>query len=130
MTKLDFQFLDSVATASEEALRKMLEAGADVNVRDILSGYRPLHLAVGRGELDIIRLFISYGADINASDNDVNRSALCSAALRPDMPVVKLLLEAGARLSPEEVHGGLLSSSSSELDPAIRRILLKHIPRE
>jgi ankyrin repeat protein len=57
-------FRQSVA---EDAVRVLLEAGADVNVRNE-GDFTALHCAAFSGLPELVRLFVSNGADINARD--------------------------------------------------------------
>ena len=53
----------------EDAVRVLLGAGADVNIRNA-NGYTPLHFAVPRGHVEVVRLLLDAGADVNALSSD------------------------------------------------------------
>ena len=45
----------------------LLTRGADVNLATSFGGQRtPLHIAVGRGSIDVVELLLAHGADVNA----------------------------------------------------------------
>jgi ankyrin len=50
-----------------EAARRLLEAGADIELADV-NGIRPLLMAVINNQLDVARLLLSKGAAVNADD--------------------------------------------------------------
>jgi len=76
------------------AVRKMVESGADVNVRDRF-GWTPLILAAVHARTPIISYLLSVGADIRAINNG-GESALAHAALHGKGRSIQVLLEAGA----------------------------------
>lgn len=84
-----------------EALRLLLDAGADVARRDFPDNATPLHFAAMHGDLETVRLLVEAGADVNAGCDDsavgVLGWATCFRPMRTD--VAALLLEAGARLN-------------------------------
>ena len=57
-----------------ELVRLLLQAGADVNRRDPVTGRTPLHAAVGAdpaGDVpEIVRVLLTAGADVNATTHD------------------------------------------------------------
>lgn len=55
----------AVGFKKPEIIRLLINAGADVNLRDNRS-CAPLHYAANFGRIEIIKLFISHGADLNA----------------------------------------------------------------
>ncbi|KAL8759603.1 MAG: hypothetical protein Q9199_000647 [Rusavskia elegans] len=94
---------------SEEAVRFLLEKGADPNTAggNIWLGNveRPLHMPAYRGKINIVKLLLEHGADPNIQGGDLGNAlvaAIWNAHHSDDgnMPVVELLLQHGAR--PEE----------------------------
>jgi len=89
-----------LAAPHADALRVLLEHGADVDARDSSDNARALHFAAQRGALDAARVLIEAGADVHGA-GDVHRLevigwACCLGASVPS-DVVALLLERGAR---------------------------------
>jgi ankyrin repeat protein len=88
-----------LAVAHPDALRLLLEHGADPHARDRSDNALPLHLAAGGGPLASVRVLIDAGSDVQGSGDDHNMDvigwATCFAEARRD--VVALLVERGAR---------------------------------
>ena len=67
---INSSFSDGQDRSSTHAtIEKLLNAGADVNFCNI-DGITPIHMAAGRGDIDIINLLVKYGAYPNALDNE------------------------------------------------------------
>jgi ankyrin repeat protein len=94
---------DVAVLGDVNAVRLMLDHGADVNVFDPL-GRTPLMYAVASDllPLDEVKLLIERGADVNAVDRhkqggDSGLSVLDIAKLHGDTPIVDLLVKFGAK---------------------------------
>ena len=59
----------AVAANNSDIAKILLEAGADVNVKQI-SGITPLHSAAQHGNIELIILLLEAGADVNAKTED------------------------------------------------------------
>lgn len=55
----------------------------------------PLHVAVSKGDLEVVKKFIAYGADVNEQSEDM--TPLMIAARYNKVEILKVLLENGAR---------------------------------
>ena len=66
---------DAVKKGDIEAVRKHLDAGADVNTKDE-DGYTLLTVAVAYGSKEIVELLIFNGVDVNASDPQVREKSI------------------------------------------------------
>jgi ankyrin repeat protein len=82
-----------------DAVRLLLEHGADPNVRDEGDNALPLHFAAGGGPLESVRLLLDAGSDVHGAGDlhqmDVIGWATIFAEARRD--VVDLLVARGAR---------------------------------
>jgi ankyrin repeat protein len=83
------------ATASLRLVRRLVEAGADVNA---LSGRKSTALmaAAKIGHPAIVEYLVSAGADLDARNADHNITALIWAANGGHLPIVRFLLSKGA----------------------------------
>ncbi|KAK9830304.1 hypothetical protein WJX72_010886 [[Myrmecia] bisecta] len=86
-----------------EALRRLLEAGADVNKQDA-RGITPLGVAVGFNKVPVIKELLAAKADVSLLDAKDN-SVLHYAAGYGRREAAELLLEAGASLDCRNVDG-------------------------
>jgi ankyrin repeat protein len=81
-----------------EAVRILLEAGADVNAEasnSFVSRVQPLHSAAANRDRDCCRLLVEAGADINAQQAD-GFTPLMEAAQEGDVELAEMFLAAGA----------------------------------
>lgn len=111
-----------------DGVNRLLAAGAGVNTRS-RDGETPLHAAIGRKQLSLVRLLLLRGADPNLKGGRQNSSPLMHAVLADQAGIVAALLSAGA--DPREpglvqsVSGGLRSNGD-----AVREALRKGGVRE
>jgi ankyrin repeat protein len=82
----------AVAGGHLEVTRRLLEAGANQNVREG-SGYTPLHTAADNGDIEIVRSLIFGGADLEAIS--LNNEKPIDLALKSGHGEVVALLKAG-----------------------------------
>ena len=76
-------------------IRTLIEAGADVNIRNKY-GVTPLWRATEGDHNEIAKLLLEAGADVNAGDYASGFTPLWWAAGKGQTEIVRLLLEAGA----------------------------------
>jgi ankyrin repeat protein/catechol 2,3-dioxygenase-like lactoylglutathione lyase family enzyme len=89
-----------LAAAQVDAVRVLLEHGADPNARDVGDNAYPLHFAGGAGEVAVVRALLDAGGDVHgvgdAHQLEVIGWATCFGPTIPK-DVLALLLERGAR---------------------------------
>jgi hypothetical protein len=86
-----------LAVRHPEALRLLLEYGANPNTRETRDNASPLHFAAAHGPLESIRILLDAGADVHGA-GDVHQSGVMGWAARKDnRAAVDLLVERGAR---------------------------------
>ena len=82
---------EAAAQGSVWAVNRLLEAKADVNVKDA-DGKNPLMIALDEGHQEMVVPLLQHGTDIDAQDND-GVSAIHLAADTGNLAAVRILLE-------------------------------------
>ena len=88
-----------------EAVRVLVEAGADVNATKYV-GRRPLHPAAEGGRTEVTRILLGAGADPNARER-AGVTALQLAANRGHVEIVEMLIDAGADVDAQHEQDGM-----------------------
>lgn len=87
-----------------EEVKKLVESGADVNVRD--QGFvTPLHEAVLNGRKEIVDFLCKHNADIEAEELYDSCTPLMIAANNGEVDIVKILLQYGANIHHKDADG-------------------------
>ncbi|GAB2296375.1 hypothetical protein Dimus_030496 [Dionaea muscipula] len=85
----------------ELALALVKKSGGHVNLKDIF-GLTPLHIAVWRNHIPIVKRLIAAGADPNLRDGESGWSSLHRALHFGHLAVASVLLQAGASITLED----------------------------
>jgi len=113
----------AAAFGSLDAVRILLDAGADVNAKNALSVSPILWCA---GDLEKVRLLVSKGADVNARSKQNQTPLLIAASQDGASEIVKLLLDKGADASARGfMNTTALLSATYANDTAIVKLLLQ-----
>jgi ankyrin repeat protein len=106
--------LEPSESGDTEQVERLLEKGAEVDVRD-QDGATALHGATLRRNLKMVKLLLHYGADVNAGNN-AGYTALMVACKEGFPDVVRLLLKHGAKvnIAAKTGHTALLCAVSFE----------------
>src|SRR5262249_22250343 len=86
-----------MAVRHPEAVRFLIEHGADPNARDVGDNATPLHLAAGAGILESVRVLLDADADVHGIGDLHDGDVIGWAAREGNEAVVNLLLARGAR---------------------------------
>ncbi len=85
----------AVISGNIEAVRQHIEAGFDINEKDVFSGSTPLISAATFNKIEIAKVLIDGGADLELKNND-GSTALHAAAFFCRVEIVQLLIDANA----------------------------------
>lgn len=108
-------------------VREALAQNKDkVNVADRLGRY-PIHWAVDKGNVEIVKALVEAGADTNVVDK-AGKFPLAAAAEKGKADVVKALLDGGAKVDATDKIGGtaFLWAAALGKNPEILKLLKDH----
>ncbi len=94
----------AAAVGDLETIRRHLQAGVDINKRDLAFGMTPLAIAAAHGQTGSVELLLQEGADVDAAFPDGN-TALHVAAFFGRTKVVRVLLDHGAQALARNEEG-------------------------
>ncbi|WP_394748954.1 ankyrin repeat domain-containing protein [Spongiimicrobium salis] len=83
----------AVLSGNLEIVKQHIEAGTDINQKEVMSGSTPLISAASFGKKDIAKALINAGADLTPKNND-GSTALHAAAFFCRVEIVQLLIDA------------------------------------
>ncbi|KAF6204280.1 hypothetical protein GE061_002620 [Apolygus lucorum] len=87
------------STTNMKAIRKLLHAGANLNITNSL-GMAPLHIVCSNGGNFLAQTLLDFGADVNLKDGDGNTPLhIAQAANENATNICRVLVEKGADLS-------------------------------
>src|SRR5688572_9224701 len=85
------------AARHADALRLLIDHGADPNARDVGDNATPLHFAAANAALASVHVLLDAGADVHGTGDVHNGEVIGWAARKGNDAVINLLLERGAR---------------------------------
>ena len=77
-------------------MKKLIQAGGDVNEQEEKWGWTPLHEASHNGHVDVVKRLIRAGGDVNEQDEEDGSTPLHDASENGHVEVITALLAAGA----------------------------------
>jgi len=105
--------VEAVKLADLEAVKRLIDEGADVNAEN-QAGYTPLLAAASDGQVVIAKVLLSNGADVN-KHNQHGRTLLHEASWNGHVSAAELLLANGAEVNARD------SKRATPLHGAVRR---------
>ena len=92
----DISIHEAAMDGDIEAVQQHLAAGADVDTRDDVIGWTPLHFATDGSHMEIAELLIAEGADVNAK-NSAGLTPLDKATNKNNYEIADLLRKHGGK---------------------------------
>ena len=109
-----------------EEVRRLLNAGVDVNARDN-HGWTALIAAASIHHLGLAEVLVEFGANLNAEDDRGETALFTAAGLYCGDAFVKLLVENGANVHAKERNGRTALHMAAIMgEPAIAKLLLEN----
>ena len=106
------QLLQATQRGDKEAVRKLLQEGADINVRDA-QGRTSVMIATYQHNTDMVRALLQAGADVNIRDNN-KENPLLHAGAQGWLDILRLAIEAHADTRLTNRFGGISIIPASE----------------
>ena len=98
------KYKKAIKSGDAEAVKRLLEAGVDVNDRGKVFGSNTLEQAVYFDRFEILKLLVEAGGDVN-SKNRFGVTPLHNAAIHDRLEMAQFLLEKGAELDARTNSG-------------------------
>jgi serine/threonine-protein phosphatase 6 regulatory ankyrin repeat subunit B len=89
---------------SRQIIERLLELGADVNLKSLLDGYNAIMCASRKGYRDIVELLLDRGANIHEKNNKGINALMCASS-EGHKDIVELLLDRGANIHEKNNNG-------------------------
>jgi ankyrin repeat protein len=112
LNTLNEQLLQATQREDKETVLKLLQQGADINVRDA-QGQTSLMIATYQHNTDMVKTLLQAGADVNIRDNNKANPLLHSAA-QGWLDILRLAIEAHADTALTNRFGGISIIPASE----------------
>ncbi|MBR6026025.1 MAG: ankyrin repeat domain-containing protein [Neisseriaceae bacterium] len=106
LSEIDEQLFNAIRQGDNKEVKRLLEAGANVNAvfkKDIYDNKMPLHTAVECNNLEAARLLIEHGANVNAKDRMITGDYPLATAVYRSIEMMRLLLDNGADVDKAKV---------------------------
>ena len=109
---LNEQLLQATQHGDRDAVLKLLQQGADINVRDA-QGRTSVMIATYQHNTEMVRALLQAGADVNIRDNN-KENPLLHAAAQGWLDILRLAIEAHADTRLTNRFGGISIIPASE----------------
>jgi ankyrin repeat protein len=120
----------AISKADTDSISALLDAGADVNAREINTWHTPLSRAVGAyygGVPQVVSLLLSRGANTDSAPINAHEAPLLAAAEKGLETITLMLLSKGANIEIEDDWGKTAVHLAAEKGHAgVIRILSEH----
>ncbi len=98
------ELIDASVAGNVVAVKKLLDAGVNINARGTKGSATPLIIAAERNQVDLLKLLLERGADINVRDEKW-QSALFHATANDRPDVIGILIQKNADVNARDKTG-------------------------
>ena len=102
---------------NKEMVKKVINAGKNINEIEVASETTPLILAVKRQNIEMIKYLIQLGAKDKVKNEKI-KSAVSYAVKYPNMEILKELIKSGGKITEEEIK--TVQGKDVELDEILK----------
>ena len=88
-----------------QAIQWLVDHGEDIDGKDFISGFAPIHTAVRLQQPENVAKIISLGADLNSAYDSDGITALMIAAALGNETIVTMLINGGAEIGSVDILG-------------------------
>ena len=117
--------IDAAERGDLTGAARLLEAGANPNVRHVLHRCTPLLVAATRGHLEMVKLLARHGAAFTRAVGDAPTTPIEAAAVAGRLEVVAWLLQAGTTVpdgpAGDELIAEVLGYGEAEIAELLKR---------
>ena len=123
----DGALIAAVQDGDAKRIKQLIADGNDIHAPSTFRGYTALHLAVVKGELELVKRLLELGADPNQQADEARTVLPLALVHGCNLQIVDLLLEAGAHLEAPDDNGFRPLHAAAEVGsvPGIRYLLTK-----
>ncbi|MBI9075749.1 MAG: ankyrin repeat domain-containing protein [Desulfatibacillum sp.] len=104
----------AVFSKNFQIIEKLLDAGADPNLKDDLN-QAPLYFAAHQGQVDMVKMLLEHGADVHNRGGELEHDALMAASIQGHYEIAKMLMEKDAKFHIPDKQGMTALMFASQL---------------
>ncbi|KAJ1617032.1 ankyrin repeat-containing domain protein [Pavlovales sp. CCMP2436] len=94
----------AASLGQSETCQKLVQGGIDVNSQSEMNGWTALHVAAGKGQVEVIKALIALGATVDHPDK-VGFTPLMYTVDKKKTGALSALLEAGVNVNAQDRDG-------------------------
>jgi hypothetical protein len=123
----DGALVAAVQDGDANRTEQLIANGGDIHAPSTFRGYTALHLAVVKGELELVKRLLQLGADASRHADEARTVLPLALVHGCNLQIIDLLLEAGAHLEAPDDNGFRSLHAAAEVGSVsgVRHLLIK-----